>query len=39
MNIKAALSPDGGNSFILEDMELREPDADELLVKITACGV
>ncbi len=39
MKIKAALSPDGGGTFILDELDLREPNADELLVKIVSCGV
>ena len=39
MKIKAALSNDYGQTFQLEELDLREPNADELLIKITACGV
>lgn len=39
MRIKAAVTHSKGEPFVIEEVELAEPKADEILVKITSCGV
>ncbi|WP_087974759.1 NAD(P)-dependent alcohol dehydrogenase [Oceanobacillus rekensis] len=39
MDIKAAVSRDVGEELKIEEVELMEPDADEVLIKIVATGV
>ena len=39
MKIKAAVTHANGAPFVIEPVELDEPKAGELLVKIVACGV
>lgn len=39
MEIKAAVTHANGKPFMIENVELAEPKAGEMLVKIVACGV
>ncbi|MPW26458.1 zinc-binding dehydrogenase [Alkalibaculum sp. M08DMB] len=39
MLIKGAVTHNKGDDFVIENIELASPKADEVLVKITACGV
>lgn len=39
MKIKAAVTYETGAPFVIEEVELAAPKADEILVKIVACGV
>ena len=39
MKIKAAVVFEQGQPFVMKDLELDSPKANEVLVKITACGV
>ncbi|MUG67367.1 zinc-binding dehydrogenase [Paenibacillus campinasensis] len=39
MKITAAITPDQGKDFVLDEIELAEPKANEVLVKIVASGV
>ena len=39
MKIKAAVTKSTGAPFVIEEVELAPPKADEILVKIVACGV
>lgn len=39
MNIKAAVVREAGGPFLIEDIELEEPRADEVLVKIVSSGL
>ena len=39
MKIKAAVTYSTGAPFVIEEVELAAPKADEILVKIVACGV
>jgi aryl-alcohol dehydrogenase len=39
VRIRAALVPEKGAPFRLEDLELADPGADELIVRVVACGV
>jgi aryl-alcohol dehydrogenase len=37
--VKAAIAHPGGRPFTVEDVELDEPRADEILVRLVACGI
>ncbi len=39
MKIKAAVTHSTGAPFVIEEIEMAEPKADEMVVKITSCGV